>query len=111
VGLEKDRTNLNHQWELLARAGSRFGESQRRSLDETSIRLLHAGDTIIGSHEASLALAASRLNDLSPLAVLARGYSIAQDADGHVISHTSQVESGDRINISVSDGPIACTVN
>ena len=111
VGLKNDRTNLDHQSELLSRAGARFGDAQKRLLDEAGIRLLHGGGTIIAPHEGGLALAASRLNDLSPLAVLARGYAIAHDGEGRIVKSTAQVETGDRLNISVSDGSIRCTVD
>ena len=66
---------------------------------------------MLGGHERNLALTASRLNDLSPLSVLARGYAIAQDGEGHVVKSTVQVKSGDHLEVSVSDGSIGCTVD
>jgi len=42
---------------------------------------------------------ASRLNALSPLHTMARGYSIVTDAYGNVIKNTSQVTKGDPVDI------------
>lgn len=45
------------------------------------------------------------LTSLSPLATLGRGYALVQhSATGEVISHISQVERGDAIDVKVSDG-------
>lgn len=53
----------------------------------------------------------SKLNALSPLEVLARGYSIAVGAkDGHIIRKLGDVEKNDQINIILDDGIINCTV-
>ena len=53
---------------------------------------------------------ASRLNDLSPLKTLERGWSIATDAQGHVIKSVDQVGVGADVSIQVKDGEILCQV-
>lgn len=53
---------------------------------------------------------AARLSDLSPLGVLARGYSIARTGDGDVVSHIAQVRVGEDLHVAVSDGVIDCEV-
>lgn len=52
----------------------------------------------------------ARLNDLSPLASLKRGYSICQKPDGSIISRTKQTKTGDRIGVKLSDGGLNCEV-
>ena len=47
-----------------------------------------------------------RLANLSPRAVLQRGYAIVTRADGSVVSRTGQVQPGEPIRIDVSDGRI-----
>ena len=48
-----------------------------------------------------------RLQALEPAATLQRGYSVVQRADtGEVVRSTKQVEPGDGLNITVSDGQI-----
>jgi len=49
---------------------------------------------------------AGRLNALSPLAVLERGYSITFDAEGRIIKRALQVKPGDRIETRLHEGKI-----
>lgn len=53
----------------------------------------------------------SQLESVSPLATLARGYSIATLNDGTVLRNTQQVQEGDTITTRVADGWINSTVN
>lgn len=52
---------------------------------------------------------AGKLNALSPLAVLARGYSVAQ-MDNEIIKNISQIKSNDDITLVLQDGKANCTV-
>ena len=58
----------------------------------------------------SLGAAAARLHDLSPLAVLGRGYAIARDAEGAVVKSVAQAPAGSRVDVAVADGELACRV-
>ena len=60
--------------------------------------------------ERELYTLAQRLNALSPLATLQRGYSISRKTDGKVLTSAEQVSIGDRIEIQLSDGHLACRV-
>ncbi|MGE5581517.1 MAG: exodeoxyribonuclease VII large subunit [Bacillota bacterium] len=51
-----------------------------------------------------------KLDTLSPLATLARGYAIAQKADGGFIKRADQVETGERIKITLAAGFLQCEV-
>ncbi len=57
-----------------------------------------------------LAVIAGKLDALSPLAVLARGYSVAL-IDGSVIESVNEIDEEDRISVLISDGVLNCTVN
>lgn len=75
-------------------------------------RLVRSGPRLLEGPGARMALAAARLQDLSPLAILARGYSASFLADGRtVFREAAQVASGDRVIVRVSDARIGCTVN
>ena len=52
----------------------------------------------------------AKLDAMSPLKVLMRGYSMTQTEDNTLVRKISQVEPGDRIIISLSDGKISATV-
>ena len=65
---------------------------------------------LIQQQEHSLALQAAGLNSLSPLAVLARGYSVTETAGDKLVSSVEQVNWGDEIHTTVSDGEIVSVV-
>ena len=58
-----------------------------------------------------LATAAAKLDALSPLKVLARGYAIGADENGNVLKSVTAVRSGGHITVRVSDGTLHCTVD
>jgi exodeoxyribonuclease VII large subunit len=47
---------------------------------------------------------------MSPLKVLSRGYTMAQNQRGEVLRSVNQVEVGEQISIRVNDGRISATV-
>ena len=53
---------------------------------------------------------ASKLDALSPLKVLGRGYAIPRREDGSVVRSTGDVAPGDRVKLRVADGEINCQV-
>ncbi len=54
---------------------------------------------------------ADQLNSLSPLATLDRGYSLCRDSSGSIITSSQDVKTGDSINVILSQGRIACSVD
>lgn len=66
---------------------------------------------IIEQKNHQLALLASRLETLSPLAVLSRGYAIAKRIkSGEVIHNSAQLEVGDRLHLELAVGQVTATV-
>jgi exodeoxyribonuclease VII large subunit len=57
-----------------------------------------------------LGLAAASLDALSPLAVLKRGYAIAQDKDGRLVRAAGEVAPGDALRLRLAQGRLACRV-
>jgi exodeoxyribonuclease VII large subunit len=99
---------------LSARLGRAIPE--RLARDEARVgylreRVLNLGPRLAERPGAQISLAAARLEDLSPLGILARGYSATFGQDGHtVVRSVGQVEHGDHIQVMVSDGRIHATV-
>ena len=51
-----------------------------------------------------------RLEALSPLATLARGYAICRDGDGHVVYDAADVKVDEEIKVNLSKGGLICRV-
>lgn len=51
-----------------------------------------------------------RLEALSPLATLARGYAICKDASGHIIHDSGQVRMDQEVVVDLSKGALTCRV-
>ena len=64
----------------------------------------------LNDSERDLHTLAQRLNALSPLATLQRGYSISRKTDGQVLTSAEQVSIDDRVEIQLADGHLACRV-
>ena len=73
-------------------------------------RLISAETRIIDRKKQNFIAMTSKLDAMSPLKVLMRGYSMAQSADGSVIRSVDQVRPGDILKISLSDGQLTASV-
>lgn len=85
-------------------------ERERRRLAALRDRMAVRGGTVVERFEQQAGLAAARLHDLSPLAVLARGYAVARTDGGAVVKHVDQAPVGSMVSVSISDGVLACRV-
>ncbi len=65
---------------------------------------------IVAKKQQELSLMASKLDGLSPLSTLSRGYSVTKNADGDVIKSISQLTPGEDICITLNDGQIDAIV-
>ncbi len=59
---------------------------------------------------ARLGLVAASLDALSPLAVLQRGYAIAEDADGRLLRDANSVSPGDQVSVRLAKGRLTARV-
>jgi exodeoxyribonuclease VII large subunit len=59
---------------------------------------------------ARLAAAAASLDALSPLAVLKRGYSVAEDARGSILRDARRVRAGETVRLKLAEGALRCRV-
>jgi exodeoxyribonuclease VII large subunit len=65
--------------------------------------------TLLASRQASTAALAGRLNALSPLATLERGYAVARGADGGPRASVADFAAGERFVLRVRDGEVDAT--
>lgn len=81
-----------------------------KSLELLCKRMTIAQNQIVGcQHKRFLALAA-KLDALSPLKVLTRGYAMVETGEGTLVHSVKQVAPGDPMSITLGDGSMTATV-
>jgi len=103
--LKKERDRLSRLQN--ARCLKRPMESinlKTQSLDTLERSLILHGRTRVDRDRTSLKTTIAKLNALSPLTVLSRGYGVIQDEAGRLIRSVKELEPGDKLVITVSDG-------
>ena len=84
--------------------------NRQKSFELLKNRLIHAQKQNIHRGNQRYIALVSKLDAMSPLKVLTRGYSMSQKQDGQVIRSASQVEIGERITVSLAEGKLSATV-
>ncbi len=82
---------------------------KRHALELASSRLADRGRSLLADPKSALSAQAAALDALSPLKVLARGYSIAYDEAG-VATSAERFEPGSTIRVALADGEVTGTV-
>ena len=85
-------------------------QQRQKSLELLTNRLIAAQNQNITKKNQQYIAAVSKLDAMSPLKVLSRGYAMAQNRQGEVVRSVTQVEPGERISIRLSDGKLSATV-
>ncbi|QNM95860.1 exodeoxyribonuclease VII large subunit [Chitinimonas koreensis] len=104
------------RWRLLGLA-QRHGHRRpdpallARRLDELGLRLARAVQRGGERRGARLDGLAGRLAALNPEAVLARGYSLVETADGHVVRDAAELRSGQRLRLKFARGEAGAVVS
>lgn len=88
----------------------RFLEDRRLQLDAAAERLGAAAARRIERAQHQLAQEAARLDALSPLKVLGRGYAIALRADGEPLRAADETAPGESLSLTLARGALRCTV-
>jgi exodeoxyribonuclease VII large subunit len=78
-----------------------------QTIDTLRERLERSTQTLLRQHKLRLKDLSSRLEALSPMAVLERGFAIISDAKtGHLVSQVSQTQTSHKVNIRFADGEV-----
>jgi exodeoxyribonuclease VII large subunit len=108
-----DETELRAALETTRR---RLGNALRSSLERDATRVARLGDRLQGAprlllerRRAALDHAGARLQALSPLATLARGYAIVR-AGGEALRDSAAVAPGDHVDIELATGGLGARV-
>ncbi|MGR5069276.1 exodeoxyribonuclease VII large subunit [Vibrio alfacsensis] len=84
---------------------------QKSKLDRVEQKLMDAMDRKLLTMRHKLAIAAEKLDTVSPLATLKRGYSITKTEQGQVITQASDTKTGDILVTRLANGELRSTVN
>ena len=95
----------------LERAGAEVFPPLARRLADQTARLDFALGQALAARQADLAKRQATLAALDPYAVLRRGYAIATDADGRLLTDPAQTRPGDPLLITLAKGTLPATVS
>ena len=105
------RTSTDSYARMLAALSPRQRLSEKRQrLMDMEDRLAMMMDHKVAGARAALAVDAQRLEGLSPLRQLARGYAYLHDEEGHGIVSIRQIQTGQTLKAQVTDGEITAQV-
>jgi len=104
--------------ELLTRLSARpvmqspmgYFAERRMTLDRLSDKLESLMIQKNGRARETFSRLAAKLDAMSPLKVLGRGYGFATDNEGKIVKTVDAVSAGDKISMRVQDGKINCSV-
>jgi exodeoxyribonuclease VII large subunit len=109
-----DRSTVARQ---VADLGTRLGHGLTRRTRVLTERLEHTGDRLrsgvldlVRERHRTFERLAAELSALSPLNVLARGYSVAQRSDGRVARRRADLPPGSPFSLRLSDGTLDARV-
>ena len=110
VQLDRDRKELTRlEQSRVLRNPVAVVDDQRMHLDGVQRRLAMALERTLRRGRVELAGLAGRVDAMSPLKVLSRGYAIAK-AEGRAVTTVEQVQPGQAMDVLVADGVYHCRV-
>jgi exodeoxyribonuclease VII large subunit len=81
----------------------------RAGLNQLRAQLTARMKHLLSERRRGFHTAVGKLETLSPLRVLSRGYSLTRAA-GHVVSDAAQVNAGDKVEVKLARGELDCIV-
>ncbi|MBQ7329213.1 MAG: exodeoxyribonuclease VII large subunit [Oscillospiraceae bacterium] len=115
TALERQLKALQQRLKMLSespalRSPQGYLEQRSKSVELLKNRLTAAQSTGLNRHNQRYLTLAAKLDALSPLKVLTRGYAMVQDTGGEVIRSVKQTATGGAIEITLRDGTVSATV-
>ena len=85
-------------------------EQRGKNLEHLKTRLIAAQTQQLQRKRQRFIAATSKLDAMSPLKVLSRGYSIVNADDGNILRSVHQTAPGGKIRVTLSDGSLSAVV-
>lgn len=92
------------------RSPTAYLERKEKDLRLLKNRMISAQERMISASNARFVGCVAKLDAMSPLKVLSRGYAMAQTGNGELLRSIHQVNPGDSILVNISDGTITASV-
>ena len=113
--LSRQIRNARRQLNILSQSPSLISPDQyilqrKKALELLKGRVFTAQTRLIHGHKQRYIAATAKLDAMSPLKVLTRGYAMVQDEENNVIRSVKQSKVGESLFISLSDGAVSATV-
>lgn len=110
--LEKEEQRLLHLSQKRALTDpTAFLQDRKMYLDYVHQKLAGAARSVVEADSRRFAQLTAKLDAMSPLKVLSRGYAMVQSEDGAVLRSSKQVNTGDQVRVRLGEGTLRCTVN
>lgn len=87
----------------------RLTENYKQETDNLSLRMDYAMKNIVQKKALRLNAQIEKLDALSPLKVLSRGYTMAYK-DNNPVTKSADLSAGDSLNLRFADGTVSCRV-
>jgi len=84
-------------------------DEQKRKLDLEKTQISNIGKNILFKRKGDFSALVGKLDALSPLKILTRGYAFVQK-DDNIVKSINEVEIGDKIVLHLNDGKLNCDV-
>ena len=94
---------------VLRDAGA-YLDDRRIELDRLREKLAAVTESELSRKKREQVRLAAALDAMSPLRVLTRGYAVASDEKGAIVTSTSMIRKGSRLHLRLSDGSADCSV-
>ncbi|HEX6839080.1 MAG TPA: exodeoxyribonuclease VII large subunit [Polyangia bacterium] len=108
--LHRDRAALVELMRRLHAHPPRLFDRARAALDGCDKRLEIRLRDALEKRRRAFGIAVGKLEAMSPLAVLERGYSLTRTPDGTVVTDAKQVQPGEHVQVRLSHGELDCVV-
>ena len=108
--LQQNAQKLDEYEFRLVRQIKRVQQLYQSQLQQLNIRLRNNAEYFLKDQANQFSNKVNRLNLLSPLNTLSRGYSITHDKDGKVLLSSKKIDLGDLISSQLHDGKVTSKV-
>ena len=115
ASLQRQLKNARQHLDVLSRSPALksptgYLDQKRKSLELLRNQLISAQTRIVEGKNRQFVGLTAKLDAMSPLKVLTRGYAMARTDGGEVVKSIRQVQPGDIIRVTLSDGNLTAAV-